>query len=328
MAASDCELPGVAGRLLKLGWSAREAARPEQAHRLFRRSLKLARRQEDKRTEAHALLALADNSLHYCPRSERWPLAWLLRWIGKSPVPANAFDRRKWYASKSLRVFREIGDQEGLADSMVMLAGQLTYREAIRLLEDSIAISREAGYVAGTVLGLLRLGQTMSINGDTEHGLQRMQEALAAARNGGTKKDIAYALFAIAIVTDSDVERLSAYEEAIALRREVGCRFSLAEVLHFAAMAYSTQGNVQREEACLEEAGAIFRELGDTFHEAFCLSDLARIARERGDLARSKSLEALCGPEIAYPQMPAEEQDAFVNADWDGKMEYVKRRFG
>jgi tetratricopeptide (TPR) repeat protein len=328
MAEDDSDLRESAERLLELGWIAREAAQPDQAHQMFHRSLRLAQHQGDKRNEARALLALADNALHCCLPRDCWPLRWLLQLIGRSPLPPNAFDRREWYARESLQLFREIGDREGIADSMVMLSGQVKYHEAIQLLEESIALSREAGYVKGTALGLLRLGQTMSLNGDKEHGLQHMREALAVARDGGAKKDIASALVAIAVVADSDVERLSAYEEAIPLYREIGGRFSLAEVLHFAAMAYSRRGDVQRQEACLEQSLALFCELGNTFHAEFCVRDMARIARERGDLARANALEAQCRPEITCPSVSAGLQDQFVNADRDGKMDYIKRRFG
>jgi hypothetical protein len=61
------ESSGEAERLYDMGWQARDLNRPEQSDRCYHQSLEVAQAQNDKRAEAHANLALADNALHYWP---------------------------------------------------------------------------------------------------------------------------------------------------------------------------------------------------------------------------------------------------------------------
>ena len=134
--------PGQSAReLLDLGWRARDVYDVKRADILFRQSHEAARREGDRQAEVKVLLALADNALHYNHSDD-----------------TNAFDCREWYARRSLELSRQIGDREGTADAMVMLAGQLDYQEAVRTLEKAVAIAHEADYPKGVVLGTTRWG--------------------------------------------------------------------------------------------------------------------------------------------------------------------------
>ena len=204
----------------------------------------------------------------------------------------NAFDCREWYARRALELFRQIGDREGMADSMMMLAGQLEYQDAIRLLEDAITLAREGGSPKGVAMGMIRLGQHMLINGDEQSGRQLVRDALPIARGSGQSRLLAFALFANGVASDG-VESLAFYEEAISLYRAPGHECHLAETLQFAAMRYAHTGQTLQEERCVEEALAIYQRLDNPFNEAFCLRDLARMAR-RAAIERAESLEAQC----------------------------------
>jgi tetratricopeptide (TPR) repeat protein len=300
-----------AEHLLECGWKAREVNQPERAHYFFVNSLNMAQDQKDRRIEAKALLALADNALHYCPEDD-----------------PNAWDCRDWYSRRSLEIFREIGDRVGIADSLAMLACQVEYQESIRLLEESIAISREIDYAKGMVVGLVRLGCQISLNGNTEQGCQFIREALKISRHKEVNKLIAYALRSLAMITSNITEKIESFEEAIAIYRHLGLKYQLAETLLFAGSRLSMEENFKNEEPLLENALIIYRELGDVHGESLCLKQLASIARKHGDDARALALEAQCR-DNTEPTLPsADEQEKFLNVDYDGKMNYAKRWFG
>jgi hypothetical protein len=54
---------------------------------------------------------------------------------------------------------------------------------------------------------------------------------------------------------------------------------------------------------------------------------LAQIARNRGDVAHARRLESQFRVDPDLPPPNAKEKD-FVEADYDGKMEQVKKAFG
>jgi tetratricopeptide (TPR) repeat protein len=313
MASSDFDSQpqGEAERLLEQGKRADEVNRPEQAHEFYHQSLSVAQDLGDKRSEARALLALAHNAPHYCPEED-----------------INAWDCQEWYARRSLEIFQEIGDREGVANSLYILAWRVEYQEAIQLLEESVAISREVGYMRGMVVGLVRLGKTVAINGNREQGLQFIRDALQIARDRDAKRLIAFVLFSLSVFTDDD-RRLAWFDEAITIYRELGLKSALAEALDFAAMAHSEIGDVKTEEAYRQEALSIYRELDDAFREALCLQNLAKIARKCGDNERALNLEAQCRVDATpVVQPPQEEVDEFLHADRDGKVSFIKRWFG
>ena len=289
----------------------REINQSERAHQFFYESLKIAQAQGDKRSEAHAFLALADNALHYCPEND-----------------TNAWDCREWYSRRSLEVFKEIGDRERIADSLVMLAGQVEYQETIRLLEESIAISREVGYAKGMVMGLVRLGLNMGLNGDREHGCQLVRDALKIAQEKETKRMMADVLCSLGILADNGAERLTSFEESIALYRELGLQYRLAETLFKAALLLQWEKRSFKCEEALLEALTIYRKLDDAHGESLCLHQLANIARKRGDNTRATVLDAQRSVDTTSQVPPTSEMEKLMNTDRDGKLDLTKRWFG
>ena len=160
--------------LIELGNQARRDERPEAAHDLYEKSLKLARKSRDKRAMARALLALSNNAMWYLP-----------------PGASNGLRLRERLAKQALRLFRKLGDDKGIADALWMLAASCIGPEGVPLLEQSLAVYRRIGDQEGISRTLCQLGNRAFLTGDHDLAAQLKSEALEIARQSGDKAQIA-----------------------------------------------------------------------------------------------------------------------------------------
>lgn len=301
------DLRNNAARLLQLGWQAREIDQPGYAHWLFQQSLEAAESSGDARGTARAILALADNAVLFYPSDDE-----------------NTFERYERLARAALEHFREIGDDEGIADAQRLLAPMLPQQEGVREFEESIALARRIGYSSGIILGLLRLGQLVVI-ADRKQGLGFMREALEIARQMDRKRDIAQVLVSIGMLSDEGpAERRALFEEAHALYRELGSKGSLARTLQMAARSCGGL-DLDSDDALLEESLALCRELDSAAMEASCLRQMARIAEQRGDQPRSQALDAERAAKESIAETLAGE---LAQGEVDTVLTWARKRFG
>src|SRR3990172_9528969 len=88
-----------------------------------------------------------------------------------------------------------------------------------------------------------------------------------------------------------DYERAAALgEESLALSREVGDRWGVADAHAVMGLVARGQGDYTRAAALLEESLAQARQLGDKWRVAIVLNNLGLVAREQGDYDRAKTL--------------------------------------
>jgi predicted ATPase/DNA-binding CsgD family transcriptional regulator len=157
------------------------------------------------------------------------------------------------------------------------------HREAVHA-ERAVALARRSG--DGTVLPIAL--RHLAINPAHQHEARALlEEAIAAARAAGDKREVGYATAAVAgLSLDAGdlagAERASA--EALALLRQVGDRDALMWGLRVSARVAMRRGDRARARAELDEAAALSRELSwlPVRHDAMLL---AQLDRETGDFA-------------------------------------------
>jgi predicted ATPase len=175
--------------------------------------------------------------------------------------------------TRSLEVYRELGDRYGIAMSLNGLAVHRSahgaFDEARRLLEESLAVWDEVEQQAGAAASPAR---TAKLQG-------RLNLARVAKMQGR-------------------------FAEARGLYQDAAAAFEACEDPLSAAWARTHEGDVAREQGELEAASALhskalgaFRSLGDRWGIASCSGDLALVACQRGDAAEAARLyrEALAG---------------------------------
>lgn len=262
--------------LIALGDRARQDERPEAAHGLYEKSLELARTKRDARATGRALLALADNAMWFLP-----------------PGASNAFELREQLAKQALEIFRQLGDEKGIADALWMVAASDDGPASGPLLEESLAIYRRIDDLVGISRTLFQLGNRSLLTGDAELGAELKSEGLEIARQSGDKAQIAHGLFSRGIGFEgSNRDRRALFEEAQAIFRELGRKGDLARSLQVCAELACDDDELERRESYLTEALEVSRQLDCDYLSAISLTGLAKIARARGDEARAESLEA------------------------------------
>jgi predicted ATPase/DNA-binding CsgD family transcriptional regulator len=170
---------------------------------------------------------------------------------------------------------------------------QSDYQRAEMLSQESLALYRELGDQRGIALSLYPLGNIAWVKGDTAAARSLLDEALALFRELGDKEFAAYALFSLALLTSSQGEYTRActlHEESLALFREIEHKKGIAHILSQLAQAlFDSQGDQGRVRSLLEECLALSREIGfkEGIAAAKCLS--GQVALGRGDLATAYS---------------------------------------
>jgi predicted ATPase/DNA-binding SARP family transcriptional activator/DNA-binding CsgD family transcriptional regulator len=208
------------------------------------------------------------------------------RWLEEalaqsSPAPtaarARALHRVSWLALLQGNLDRaEEASEEGLA------------LEGVELLRtgsgDSIAaeLQRVLGMVVGT-------------RGELERETELLEESLALSREAGSHRGMAGSIFILGISwrTRGDPERATRLlEEALTMLREAGDQALIASVLTHLGYTSLLQGDLERATAISEEAAVMLREQNHRSYLADVLVNLGWVALLRGDSERARALFA------------------------------------
>ena len=174
-------------------------------------------------------------------------------------------DRAEAIAREAMELSAEAEIESSLAASLrIMLAGPAwvrgDYERGKELLEESLAISREAGDKVMIAEALLQLAGTAWGLGDTERGKEIYEEGIALCREAGYTFRLPDFLFSLGyqLLLEGDYERGAALnEEAVAICREHGYKRSLNFALDNLGWAALLQGDHERARSFYEESLAV-----------------------------------------------------------------------
>src|SRR4051794_31648307 len=191
---------------------------------------------------------------------------------------------------ESLELWQELGDREGVAESLNHLGnldrGRFEFDRARARLIESLEIRRELGNERGMAVSLRNLGLVAALQRDHDTARARYDEALPLARRTGDKRVIATVARALALARFTDGERVQARElaeEGLALMRELGDRQGIAELLTVLAGMSTAEGDASTGASMMEEALAIWATLGSVDAVAWTHTTLGEMALDRGD---------------------------------------------
>ncbi len=170
---------------------------------------------------------------------------------------------------------------------------QSDYEWAEALSKESLALYREFGDQRGIALSLYTLGNIAWVRGNTAAACSLSGEALTLFREVDDKEYAAYSLFSLALLASSQGEyarACSLFEESLAVFREIEHKKGIAHILSQLAQAlFLSQGDQARVRSLLEECLALSREVGfkEGIAAAQCL--FGQLALGQGDLATAHS---------------------------------------
>jgi predicted ATPase/class 3 adenylate cyclase len=146
---------------------------------------------------------------------------------------------------ESLTIFRELGDRQGIANSLFRLGNAAdSPDDRTALYVESLTIFRELGDKRGIALSLKNLGLTSS-QGDYAAARALHEESLTIFRELGDKRGIASSLCCLGNLASDQGDYAVArplHEESLTIHRELGAKYGIASSLDaFADMAQKEQ---------------------------------------------------------------------------------------
>jgi predicted ATPase/class 3 adenylate cyclase len=173
------------------------------------------------------------------------------------------------------------------------------YDQAIAPLETSARLFRELGEAEGLVFSLADLGFIATAQGRHEDAERLADESLAEARAAGSERTIAAALHSLACAkldADEHGEARALFAESLALRRKLGDKRNTANSLCYLGSVALLEGDYDGATALLDESLALGRELGNLLIVSAALATESLVALATGEPGRAA---ALCNESLA-----------------------------
>ena len=214
---------------------------------------------------AYACLDLAHRAAEQSAQAYGEAIAWAMS--GLVAIKAGDLTRAVLPLSRSLAVCRRkhLPLWQPIPSSLLGLAfvrmGHVA--KGVRLLEDSVALSRELGIRAYLAAWLLNLAEGYLADKQHERAKDTANEALALARAGGERAHQAYAHFVLGeIAARNEVPAVADYETALHMAHELSLRPLAASVHLGLQKLYASGGDDAASERHATLAQTLIRELG------------------------------------------------------------------
>jgi predicted ATPase/DNA-binding CsgD family transcriptional regulator len=198
---------------------------------------------------------------------------------------------------EELSLCRQLGDQQGIAHTLIGFAGTLAqqgdYQRARSLAEESLTICRANGDTWRAASSLLILGRLASAQGEPARAQQLMEESQVLYRELGYAGDMAWPLIYLArnaIVQGEHEQARPWLEESQALFREAGNRMGFAHTLSLLGQEALEEGDLGRAYDLLTECHLLNQETGNRRNIAHSLFLLASVIARQGDHSRASTL--------------------------------------
>ena len=210
----------------------------------------------------------------------------------------NDYDRTEAYCRQSLVLFRELGDQPGIALSLYLLSvipwmkGDTV--AARSLTEEALTLFREMGDKERVAWSLSTLGLLNAQEGKYASARALYEESLATHRELGDKRGIAMTLLRLAqllFVSQGDQAMLcSLLEEGLTLFKELDEKEGIANSYALSGQLALRRGDTTTARSQLEESILLSREIGNRRTLAESLAILARVILAQGEKAAAQAL--------------------------------------
>jgi predicted ATPase/class 3 adenylate cyclase len=236
--------------------------------------------------------------------------------LGRVALVQGDYDQAIPPLEQSTRLFRELGEAEGLVFSLADLGfiatAQRRHEDAERLADESLAEAKAAGNER-TIAAALHSLACAKLDAD-EYGEARglFEQSLALRRKLGDKRNVANSLCYLGSVAllEGDYDSATALlDESLALGRELGNLLIVSAALANESLVALAAGEAERAGALCIEGLALSHELGDKRTTVECLHALAGVAAVQAEPVRAALLSGAAESlhaAIKAPPSPAE----------------------
>jgi tetratricopeptide (TPR) repeat protein len=198
-------------------------------------------------------------------------------------------------AEESVAIYRELGDQQGLAEALTILGLNLVWQGEAKLsqarLEEALIIHRKTGDPWGTANALYRLGSFLAdYNGDPA-GEDMLEECAAILEGLGEKYIFTGVLVSLGII-DMGVGNYPAarkyLERSLAIAREIRHPWGMADALINLGCVCRIQGEYLTAKSHFEEAQRVYQEHASSIWEVDVLCALAENDIAQGNFSKAR----------------------------------------
>ena len=303
--------PGGQARALLLIGNARQRQGEPGAHELLERSVTLARDAGDAWCLAHALGCLGFERLSHAGSELARPLfeeslqvaekagdkqgrRWGLLGLGALAGFEGDYRKAERLLRQGLALVEELGEDylkaEALRDLGQVALGRGRYADARALLDEAIALTRRFGPPGAVVIVLSLRAQVACAEGDWVAAEGSLDLGLQIARGGAGFASHAVVWMGKATLglARRDLHSATvASARGLELARASGERWMIAHASHFSGRLSRVQGDLRRAGVLLDEALALYAELGNRRGLAGSLEGIGGLAADAEDWARA-----------------------------------------
>jgi tetratricopeptide (TPR) repeat protein len=224
-------------------------------------------------------------------RSLNISLAGALNNIGYIYGEQGDISKQTEYYHKSLKIYEEIGDKEGIATSLNNIGfiynNQGDIPNALTYYHKSLTIEEELGNKKGIASSLNNIGMIYKQQGDIPNALTYLHKALKIQEEIGDKKGIAGSLNNIGMIYkhQGDIPNaLTYYHKSLTIQEEIGDKKGIATSLNNIGAIYDHQGDIPNALTYYHKALTIREEIGDKKGIAISLNNIGGIYSSQGDI--------------------------------------------
>jgi predicted ATPase len=167
------------------------------------------------------------------------------------------------------KLYTELGDTQGVASSLIILAFQAQrrgrYPEAVSRFRETVALWTKLGDATAVDLANSNMAHAAKLGGDFDLARGLLEQVAASAAARGDLRGVALALNGLGDVAASQNDASAArryHHDSLARMREIDDRWGIARVLTDLAGVDLQAGEFAQADRSLREALRVFRELG------------------------------------------------------------------
>ncbi len=314
--ATTTTLPKTASssqQLIEQGLEQTKLGEPNQAIATFNRALTIARQNQDKETEATALLGIGLNYGNigqtkkaldaynqalpiFKATSNRGGEATVLSNIGEIYRVTGQPKKALEFLSVALPIFKQVRSRPQEASTINSIGAVYNDigqpQKALEFYNQALLISREVNNPRTEATILSNIGEVYKATGQTQKALEYYNGSLVASRQAGYTSQEATTLNNIAgvyLATGQPQQALDSLNAALPILQKIGDRPKIAGTLNNLGEVYRKIGQPQKALEFYNQALPILKEVGDKSGEGITLNNIAGVYLVTGN--SQKALE-------------------------------------
>ena len=206
--------------------------------------------------------------------------------LGQVDAQEGDYEKAARLYERGLAMYRELGDLEGIANSLWLLGTMVGSRQgdherAMSLLEESLGLYRKLGDEHGIASLLNSLGMVATVQGDFARAVTMYEDALTLSRESGDASGVARFLgnlsYAVLLLGDHGRAMVLAEEALATSREERNTLYTFVALINL-GLAAREQGDYERAVSALSEGLALGWEIGDKLGVIETLEGMAGLA--------------------------------------------------